>query len=194
MDYYSYLFVICIWVVYLSNNIYLNYKMKCFLPRKRIEEIFFAPMYIFILALSTRLTLSLQGRESIFEELIFNDFLIFFLKYIGIIFCLAAVSIFIYVIYFEESFPSCITIQRGVNLRGVYNYIRHPSYAVFFLLTFGTVFYLNDLLLFVLACVNHISLYFFYLLEERRFLKKFPQHQEYIKKTKRFLPTFPKKK
>jgi len=194
MNYNPHLFVVFIWGVYILNDFYLNYKIKYFLFRRKVEEILHISLYVFILILSLKISFYFQGKQFFPGNLVSNVFLIFLMGFIGIIFCLAAISLFIYVIYFEKSFPSCLTVQRGEGLRGVYRYIRHPSYMIFFLITFGTALCLNDSLLFILACVNHISLYFSYMIEERRFVKSFPLYKEYLKKTKRFLPIFPKRK
>ena len=183
-----YLFIISIWGIYFLNNIYLNYKMRRFWPPKKIKEILLIPFYAFIFILCLNIYSYLLFSPQVSPELGG------FFKTIGILFCLAAIFLFIYAIYFEKSFPSCLTVEQGKSLSGIYNYIRHPSYLVFFLITFGTAFYLDDILLFVLACLNHICLYFYYGIEEKQFVKKFPQYREYLKKTRRFLPTFSKKK
>ena len=188
-----YLFVIFIWGVYLLNSLYLNYKMRRFFLQKKIEEVFLIPIYFFIFVLLIKASFYyLYGVQITSKSPTLNGFFSPLLGVVGMLFCLSAIFLFIYVTYFE-SFPSCLFIQHGKNLSGIYNYIRHPSYIVFFLITFGTAFYLNDIFLFILACINHISLYFFYMIEEKRFIKRFPYHREYIKKTRMFLPTFSKK-
>lgn len=183
-----YLFIIFIWAIYFLDNIYLSYKMKYFWPHKKIEEIFLIPFHIFYFFLLINIFSNFKKNTSITLDISIV------MELVGILFCLIAVSLFIYVNHFEKSFPSCLTIKQNRPLKGIYNYVRHPSYIVFFLLTFGTAFYLNDIFLFFLAILNHISLNFLYMVEENKFAKEFPLYKEYLKKTKRFFPVFPKKK
>jgi len=162
--------------------------MRRFLSPKERKEILFIPFYLFFFFLTVKIY------PCFFKGAEVSSNTSSFIKIIGILFCLAAIFLFIYVLYFEKNFPSCLTIKKGKPLGGIYNYLRHPSYIVFFLITFGTAFCLGDILLFILACINHISLNFYYMIEEKQFVKEFPHYQEYLKKTRRFLPTFSKKK
>jgi protein-S-isoprenylcysteine O-methyltransferase Ste14 len=84
-----------------------------------------------------------------------------------------------------------VYITRGENPRGIYSYIRHPSYIVFSFLTFGTSLYLLDTSLFIISIVIYICLYFCYMIEERHYLKTIPSYREYFERTNRFLPNFP---
>ncbi len=122
----------------------------------------------------------------------FGAVIFLLIKTVGIIFCLLSIFLFTYVNFFEKSFPSCLAIKNGQPLRGIYNYIRHPSYYIFFFITFGTALLLSSIPLFILACINHICFYFYYIIEENQIKKENPYYNEYLKKTKRFLPRFSK--
>lgn len=179
-----YLFLTFVWVIYLLNNLYLNYKLRYFLP-KRKEEVLTIPFYLFFLFLSRKIAGYFWDTGSI-------GVLIPYLVIMGILFCLTAIALFIYLVYFEKNFPSCLTIKQMKPLKGIYNYIRHPSYSVSFLLIFGSAFCLQDIFLFFWACLTHISLYFFYITEEKQVSKEHPRYREYLKRTNRFLPRFSK--
>jgi protein-S-isoprenylcysteine O-methyltransferase Ste14 len=157
------------------------------------------PFYIFIFTaifiLEEGLMPSFFKFESYKNIIDFNSnkmILSLFIRIVGAVFCFISISIYIYVNFFEKSFPSCLTLKEEKQLKGIYNYIRHPSYYVYFFITFGTAFYLMNVLLFILACINHISLYFYYMIDEEQAKKNNPYYNEYLKKTNRFLPRFPK--
>ena len=194
MSFNLYLFIIFVWVVYIANDFYLNYKMKQLWPKHGIKELLMMPLYIFFFFLSVKITAFLLGVSIWAVALVSSKILLVILQTTGIFFCLFALAIFIYVLYFEKAFPSCLAIKRGEDLKGIYKYIRHPSYSVFFLITFGTALCLNDAVLFFLACVVHVSLYFNYFIEEKQLAREFSHYQKYLKKTKRFFPTFFKNK
>jgi protein-S-isoprenylcysteine O-methyltransferase Ste14 len=105
---------------------------------------------------------------------------------------LFSILIYVYVNFFEKSFPSCLALKNKKHLQGIYNYIRHPSYYIFFSITFGTSFCLSSLKLFIIALINHIFLYFYYMIEENQIKKENFYYAEYLKKTKRFFPRFSK--
>ena len=165
------------------------------LPKTGVmEKIFMFPNFLFIcISISKIILILFFGFADNGSETISGPFLSYS-RLIGIVFCLVAISLFIYVIHFEKSFPSCASVSRGETPSGIYAYIRHPSYVIFFFMTFGTALYLEDIFLFFLACINHVSLYLCYAFEEKRIAKKNPHYKEYLKKTKRFLPTFFRKK
>jgi len=194
IEFYLYVFLIFVWLIYILNSLYQNYKMKRFLP-KRVEEIFTIPFYIFSLltffSLTKRLTniILINNTENI---IIFRSFWSIGLIFIGIFFCFFSIFLYIYVNFFEKSFPSCITTKNNKPLQGIYNYIRHPSYYIFFFITFGTALCLLNFLLFIVACINHMCLYFYYMIEENQIRKTNSYYNEYLKKTKRFLPNLSK--
>ncbi len=187
-----YLFIFLIWLIYSLNTLYLNYKMRRFWFQKNVEEFLLIPFYIFYGILLLKIAFYILDIQAGLMNLAFSGFIAPILNIAGGLFCLGAISLFIYVAHFG-TFPSCLFIQQGKNLRGIYNYVRHPSYIIFFLITFGTAFYLNNVILFLLACINHVSLYFYYIIEEKRLVKQFPYHREYLKRTRRFFPTFSSK-
>lgn len=186
-----YLFIFFVWVIYFLNNFYLEHIKTRRLPKTGVmEKIFMFPNFLFICISVSKIILVLFfGFADNGLGIISGSFLSYS-RLIGLVFCLVAISLFIYVIHFEKSFPSCASVSRGETPSGIYNYIRHPSYVVFFFITFGTALYLEDILLFIFACINHVSLYLCYFFEEKRIAKNNPHYKEYLKKTKRFLPTF----
>jgi len=107
---------------------------------------------------------------------------------LGILFCIFSILLYIYANFFEKSFPSCISTKNNKPLEGIYKHVRHPSYYIFFFITFGTAFCLSNFLLFILACINHICLYISYMIEENQIKKTNSYYSEYLKKTNRFLP------
>lgn len=199
VEFYLYLYILFIWIIYIFNSFYQNYKMKRFWPNTK-GEILTIPFYIFLFV-----SFFILGEKIlfiIFEYGIKNsgaiiDFAsaegMFFsiAKIVGIIFCFISICLYFYVNFFEKSFPSCLALKNGKQLKGIYNYVRHPSYYIFFFITFGNTLCLLNFTLFVLACINYISLYFCYMIEENQ-LKKNPYYNEYLKKTKRFFPCFKK--
>ncbi len=193
IDFYIYILLILFWLSYAANTFYQNYRMEHFF-HNRLEEALFIPFYLFIsgtswIITSKLISFSLQSKTMTID--ISPGFIL--MKVIGIIFCFASITLFTYISFFEKSFPSCFAIKSGKKLGKIYNYIRHPSYYIFFLITFGTAFSLTNKSLFILACINHISLYFYYIIEENQLSKqKNPYYDEYLKKTKRFFPIFPK--
>lgn len=189
-----YLFVIIIWAVYFIDNCYLNYKMKIFLPSKEKKELLLIPLYTFFFFLAVNIFCYYVFRTTSPTIFNFNGSLTFIFKVLGIFFCFIGVSFFIYANHFEKSFPSCLTIKQGKEPQGIYNYMRHPSYIVFFLLTFGTAFYTLDILLFIFSAINHVFLYFYYMVEENYYLKELPHYKGFFERTNRFLPKFKKQK
>lgn len=166
--------------------------MNKFIPSKLIE-VFTVPFYVFSI-LSFYILF-----QKISNILIFNtengliNYKLFWLTtsvIIGIIFCLLSIILFTYANFFEKSFPSCITIKSNKPLQGIYKYIRHPSYYVFFFITFGTALCLLSPALFILACINHVCLYIYYMIEENQTRKTNSDYDKYLKISNRFLPNF----
>ncbi len=204
---YFYLIISLIWIVYFINNTHLlkkmkkKYEVKNFLLLDLPFIVFFS---VLLIGLIQELNLAYYILNSdelairIINILTINislDIFLFnaFLQIVGFLSSLAGLSIFIYVLYFEKSFPSCLTLKNERKLQGIYKYVRHPSYIVFFLLTFGTALFLLNYTLLIIAIIIHISLYFFYTLEDKENVEKNHHHKEYLKKTKRFFPTFKNK-
>ena len=194
-EFYLYIFIIAVWLIYFINALYQSLKMKHFFPDKKIE-VLSIPVHIFIIVLfffignffsesifyHKEIYLSVSGLS---EAVIFSA---------GFIFCIFSILLYIYSNFFEKSFPSCIAIKKGSRLTGIYKYVRHPSFYIFFLILFGTAFCLLNPLLFTLACASHICLYFYYMIEENQTKKTNPYYAEYLKKSNRFLPNFLKLK
>jgi len=196
-EFYLYLYIVFVWIIYTFNSFYQNHKMKHFWPNTK-KEILTIPFYIFVYAsffilmrkiLFIVFEYGVKNSETIIDFASTKGTFFFIVRIVGIIFCFIPTCLYFYVNFFEKSFPSCITTKNNKPLQGIYNYIRHPSYYIFFFITFGTAFCLLNFTLFVLACINHISLYFYYMIEENQ-LKKNPYYNEYLKKTKRFFPCF----
>lgn len=185
---YIYIFLVFIWVAYTVNAFFQNRKMKHFLPYKRIE-LLTIPFYVFAFAVFLKISLTLAsifiGKEIVSTDTASNLILV---EIIGIIFCCTSIVLYTYINVFEKSFPSCLAITGGKRLTGIYNYIRHPSYYIFFFIAFGTSFSLSSPTLFIMACVNHISLYFYYMIEENQLKKVNADYNDYLKRTRRFFP------
>lgn len=192
---YFYIFILFVWVIFVFNSFYQNHKMKHFWPNK-IKELFTIPFYIFIfvsLFISSEkfVSLILENQSKSLGNINSNYFHLL-VQILGIFLCCLSVALYTYVNFFEKSFPSCITTKNKGVLRGIYNYIRHPSYYFLSFIVFGTAFCLLNPILIILACINHISIYFFYMLEEKQIAKDNAYYADYLKKTKRFLPRFHK--
>jgi protein-S-isoprenylcysteine O-methyltransferase Ste14 len=192
ITFYLYLFVSVTWFIYISNSIYQNHRMKKFVPNKTIE-VLTIPFYIFFI-LSFYLLIQKMTDAVLTDNkggsINFNSFWVIVSIITGIILCFSSVVLFIYANFFEESFPSCITTKSNKPLRGIYKYIRHPSYYIFFFITFGNALCLLNLPLFILACINHICLYIYYMIEENQIRKTNPDYDKYLKRSNRFLPNF----
>lgn len=199
-EFYLYLYIVFIWIIYIFNSFYQNHKMKHFWPNTK-KEILTIPFYIFIY--TSFLILIRKILFVIFEQGVKNSGTIidfastkrtFFsiTIIVGIIFCFISTCLYFYVNFFEKSFPSCLALKNGKQLKGIYNYVRHPSYHIISFITFGTTLCLLNFTLFILACINHISLYFYYMIEENQIRKTNSYYNEYLKKTKRFLPNLSK--
>jgi len=192
INFYLYIFILITWFLYILNSIYQNYRIKKFLPDKKIE-ILTIPFYIFF---TFSFYLSIQKVANIIlinskdVSINFGSLWVTISVTVGTIFCLFSILLYSYISFFVKSFPSCLAIKNGQRLRGIYNYIRHPSYYIFFFITFGNVLCLQSKSLFILACINHTCLYFYYMLEENQIRKTNPYYNEYLKETNRFLPNF----
>lgn len=194
IDFYLYIFVLISWLIYILNSLYQNHKMKYFLPNKKIE-ILTIPFYVFYLVSFYTLIEKLIKSTAISSEIgdsNFNSFWPIVSASIGLFFCFFSILLYTYISLFVKSFPSCIALRSGQHLKGIYNYIRHPSYYIFLFITFGSALCLQSKWLFILACINHISLYFYYMIEEGQIRKNNPYYNEYLKNTKRFFPRFSK--
>lgn len=187
--FYLYIFIFITWFIYIFNSIYQNHKMKKFVPNKTIE-ILTIPFYVFFIISFYLLTERLINTALINNGGVLNHLFSIILIIIGAIFCLFSIILFTYANFFEKSFPSCITTQNNKPLEGIYKYIRHPSYYIFFFITFGNALCLLNLSLFILACINHICLYFYYMIEENQIRKTNSDYDKYLKVSNRFLPNF----
>ncbi|MFA7676378.1 MAG: methyltransferase [Candidatus Shapirobacteria bacterium] len=167
--------------------------MKRFSLINKLRELLFLPSHLFVFLVfylsSSKLLYFFQNK---------NNFVIFLEEkhisifvFLGIFLCLASTFLFVYVSFIDKSksFPSCISVKNNKELKGIYSYVRHPSYYIYFLITFGTAFALLDFFLFLIACFNHIFLYFYYIIEENEIKKINPYYSDYLKKTNRFFPT-----
>ncbi len=198
IDFFAYILLILTWLLYTANSFYLNLKMKKFLPNKSIEFLLI-PFYIFVFAvffitvhrLVLLFTSGLKITNGIFLPSFYltESFYLVAIQFLGLLFCFLAISFFAYINFFEKSFPSCLVLKQGKVPNGIYKYIRHPSYYVFLFITFGSAFCLLNVPIFLLACINHICLYFYYMIEENQFKKNNPPYNEYLKNSNRFFPS-----
>ncbi len=208
--FFYYFFILSIWFIYIFSNNQLMKKFKKGTIKR--EQIIFLEIpfglffyYFFIKIIFEVLTLSLErifylfGLEGSSSFLVsynafyirennINHYLTFFLQGIGLVFSLSAVLFFVYLVFFEKSFPSCSSLGKGEKLSGIYNYLRHPSYMVFFLLLFGTSLFLTNIVLFSIAIFININLYYLYSLEEKNIAENSLYYREYLKKSRMFLP------
>ncbi len=178
------IFAIIILLAYEAITIRENCKVKKYFPKLlELLMIFFYIFYAvaFFLAVKNIKDFILSPKIAEINQPIF--------VFLGIIFCLASIILFSYLSFFEKSFPSCMAIQNKKELKGIYKYIRHPSYYVFFFFTFGIAFCLQSFWLLVLAMANHILMYFYYMIEESQ-AKNNEYYASYLKKTNRFFPKF----
>lgn len=166
------------------------------MPNK-FKELLTIPFYLFVFTLSIILVnvfiifWTNQGLKTLNASSFYlPDIIIFTINLFGIFFCLSSILLYTYANFFEKSFPSCSTIKNNKELTGIYKYIRHPSFYVYFFITFGTACALNNILLFILACINHVCLYIYYAIEEKQYSKENIYYKEYLKRTNRFLPRF----
>ena len=191
VEFYLYLFLLINWAIYAINTLYQNYRMKKFMPNKKIE-ILTVPFYIFFL-LSFYVLIKRIAEfflTSGVGDVLSVSFWTTISIVIGIVFCLSSIILFSYVNFFDKSFPSCIAVKNNKPLKGIYKYVRHPSYYIFFFITFGNVFCLLDKYLLVWAIINHVCLYFYYMIEENQMRKTNYDYDKYLKKSNRFLPNF----
>lgn len=167
--------------------------MHHFLPNKKLE-LLTIPFYILSFVAIAILTQNIKDIYlKTYTTSIFTSPVIILEILIGVIFLIFSVVLYFYLNFFTESFPSCIAMQNNKPLEGIYKYIRHPSYYTFLFICFGTALCLQSPIIFILAIINHVSLYFYYLIEERQIAKTNNYYKDYLKKTKRFFPVFPKK-
>lgn len=91
----------------------------------------------------------------------------------------------------REGDSSLLAFEKTTELvtTGIYRYIRHPLYSSLFLLTWGTCFKLPSLPAFILAGVATILLFATAKADEAECIQFFgASYQEYMQKTKRFIP------
>jgi protein-S-isoprenylcysteine O-methyltransferase Ste14 len=163
--------------------------MKHYLPNKSIE-LLTIPFYI--LAMITFYILDERLMNLVFKKIspeLFHSWLSIFEILAGILFLVFSVILYTYVNFFEKSFPSCLATKNNQKLEGIYNYIRHPSSYIFLFITFGSALCLQSWTIFIFAIINHICIYIYHCIEEYQLCKINPRYGEYLKKTKRFLPT-----
>lgn len=187
-----YIFVFIVWLIYIANSFYQNRKMKHYLPNKILELLtipFYALAILSFYILDNNLINSFFNKpvDKIFTSLLANAGIL-----LGIILLTFSIILYIYANFFEKSFPSCITTKNNQQLSGIYKYVRHPSFYIFFFISFGTALCLQNFTLFILAIVNHFCLYVYYAIEENQLRKTNSYYAEYLKRTNRFFPTFKK--
>ena len=91
----------------------------------------------------------------------------------------------------REDDPSLLAFEKTTVLvtNGIYHYIRHPLYSSLFLLTWGVFFKAPSALGVVLALLATIFLIVTAKADEMECTRFFGEpYQEYMKKTKRFVP------
>jgi len=190
LDLFSYAILVLIWIVYILNAFYQNKKMNTFFIKFWGKEILSLPFYIFCFFTSFIITNRIKSAFFNASQNFLPGNLSKTIFLTGLFFCLISILLYTYLNFFEKSFPSCKAIKKKKELSGIYNYIRHPSYYLVFFITFGTALYLQNYFMFFLACLNHIFFYFYFVAEEDQIKNGNLYYKEYLKKTKRFFPTF----
>jgi protein-S-isoprenylcysteine O-methyltransferase Ste14 len=87
--------------------------------------------------------------------------------------------------------PQLMAFEKTTSLvtTGIYRYIRHPLYSSLLLLAWGTFFKLPSLMAGALLLAASVCLYLTARADEAECLRYFGEsYQEYMKKTKRFIP------
>ena len=197
IEFYVDTFLVFVWLIFILYSRYQDKKRKKIFPDKtKMEKIFDGLFNIFlclsILFLAKGLITNIPTGDANKSVLIYSSRSISYL--LGVFLCLFSISLHTYINFFEKSFPSCIAVKNNQPLSGLYKYVRHPSYYIFFSITFGTALCLYNFLLFLLACIINIYLYFVYIEEENNIKKTNSTYGDYLKRTKRFLPTFSRQK
>ena len=91
----------------------------------------------------------------------------------------------------REGDPSLYVFEKTTNLvtSGIYKYIRHPLYCSLLLLTWGIFFKYITLTVVTLAVTATVFLVFTAKADEAECTRFFgPQYQDYMKKTRMFIP------
>jgi protein-S-isoprenylcysteine O-methyltransferase Ste14 len=91
----------------------------------------------------------------------------------------------------RESDPSLLAFEKTTALvtTGIYHYIRHPLYSSLFLLAWGIFFKFPSLLGGILIIITTIFLVLTAKADEAECIKFFgSQYQDYMKKTRMFIP------
>lgn len=179
-------FILVSWVIYIANSFYQNKKMGQFFPNKKADALTI-PFYFFSLICLWIVTQNLV--DNFYSSSIINLELTIS-RTMGICFLSVATILFIYLNFFEKSFPSCATVRDKQELSGIYNYVRHPSHYVIFFITFGSALILDSIFLLFFAVVNHYFIYYYYIIEEELIKKTNSDYQIFLNKTNRFLPYF----
>jgi protein-S-isoprenylcysteine O-methyltransferase Ste14 len=71
---------------------------------------------------------------------------------------------------------------------GPYRFARHPMYASVLLALLGVVILINTWIGYTIWVLLFIDLYMKLRFEEKLLIEKFPEYEEYMKRTKRLLP------
>jgi len=178
-----YIGIIFLWIIYGINVGYENNKLKHISYKQKLR-IFFTPfwlLYIMSLFYAIQRILSAPTDYSVYQYIV---------SIIGFIFFFLGVVFFVCLNFFIKSFPSCLSIDKGGKLGGLYKYIRHPSFYVLTFVMFGNALFFLDIYILVLACISFIFIYISYIVEENDVMKTSPYYKEYIKNSNRFLPNF----
>jgi protein-S-isoprenylcysteine O-methyltransferase Ste14 len=91
----------------------------------------------------------------------------------------------------REGDPSLLAFEKTTTLvtTGIYHYIRHPLYSSLFLLAWGIFFKLPSWVGLILALIATVFLLLTAKADETECTKFFgPAYQDYMKKTKMFIP------
>ena len=78
--------------------------------------------------------------------------------------------------------------SHKLNTSGIYKYVRHPMYTSVILMTLLWVWNDFSLMRFIIWIILLIDMIFKLKLEERLLTVAYPEYEEYIKKTKMFIP------
>lgn len=178
-----YIGIIFLWIIYGLNVGYENNKLKHISYKQKLR-IFFTPFWLLYIM---SLFFAIQGIISPPIDYSIGQYVI---AIIGFILFFLGVVFFVCLNFFIKSFPSCLSIDKGGKLSGIYKYIRHPSFYVLALVMFGNALFFLNIYMLALACISFVFIYISYIVEENDVMKTSPYYKEYIKNSNRFLPNF----
>lgn len=91
----------------------------------------------------------------------------------------------------RKNYPANFGFENTISLvkQGIYKYVRHPMYSSLLFLTLGAMSKYISFYTVILGALSSIFLIFTARFEEKENIKFFgPEYEEYMKKTKMFIP------